>query len=544
MNGGAFVPRFFAIGLTILIGCPPRASGQSEQVSAPESLDLNTISRIRDEGLHRSHVMDLASGLVDGVGARLTGSPEFDRAVEWSIAQLKSFGVADAHAEGWGEFGMAWTQLGTSLLLSEPAPATLVAQATPWSPGTDGEVGAPVVLVPEMREEKEFDRWKGKLSGKIILYGEAPNIDPDPKPYMTSLNRDGMETYARFPLGNVSNVSENVRFVRDANFSEKVARFFTDQGAVAILRTKGEAGTFQDDTGSSFGWHVYRKDRKQPLPSAVVSPDGYGRMARLAARGVAVKVRLNVMAKFGSDHAEGKNVIGEIVGTDPNLKDQVVMLGAHLDSWIAGTGATDDGAGVVIALEAIRILKRVDVRPRRTIRVGLWGGEEQGLMGSLGYVRANLATVEFEDGPGLDDVPTSLRWPKSVVPKPGFAKFDAYFNADGGGGRFRGINANGNLGAAAIFRRWIAPIEDLGFSAVSLRNAEGVDRVRFDQVGLPGFEFRQEPRDYDSRTHHTNLDTYERLSEPDLKQAATIMAVFVYNSAQSDAMIPRHAKGH
>jgi hypothetical protein len=321
--------------------------------------------------------MEYGSGLADGIGPRLTGSPDFERGAQWCIAQLKNMGMTDAHEESFGHFGMAWTQLGTSLLLTEPSTATLLAQATPWSPATNGEVSAPVVLVPTIDDEEEFDAWKGKLAGKIILYGEAPVIDPNPTPLMIPLTKDRLDAYAHYPLTSTGVEAANLKWVMDGNFEEKVARFFADEHAIAVLRTSGEAAMFVDDTSSSMGSWVYLKEHKQALPSAEVSPDGYGRMARLVTHGVPVRVKLNIMTRFGGD-VDGDNVIGEISGVDPLLRDQIVMVGGHLDSWIAGTGATDDGAGAIIALEAMRILKTLGIQPRRTIRIGLWGGRRGG----------------------------------------------------------------------------------------------------------------------------------------------------------------------
>lgn len=527
-----------AVSVSAFAVQPPKAMETAQPTS--ETLDLATISRIRDEGLNHSHIMEYGSGLFDGIGPRLTGSPEFARAAAWCIEQLKVMGISDPHTESWGDFGMAWTQIGTSLQMTAPSTATLLAQATPWSPATAGEVTAPVVLVPEMHSEKDFDGWRGRLKGKIILYGEAPPIDPNPKPPLVLTDKTRLEEIAQYPLEPGRNTNL-VQLLERFSFGEKVAKFFAEEHAVAALRTNGEASMFHDDTGSSFGWFVYQKEHKQAIPSAVVSEDGYGRMARLVAHDVPVMVRLNIATKFGADDVNGENVIGDIPGTDPELKGQVVMLGGHLDSWIAGTGATDNGAGTIIALEAMRILKTLGVQPRRTIRIGLWGGEEQGIFGSLGYVNSHLATIKYSDKPGMKDVPTFVQAPASITPKPDFSTFDVYFNADNGSGRFYGIYAEGNSAAASVFEQWAAPIKDLGFSTVSLRHTGSTDHVNFDLAGLPGFQFIQDRRDYGSRTHHTNLDTYERLSEPDLKQAATIMAIFVYDAAQRDAMFPRKA---
>ena len=486
--------------------------------------------------------MEYGSGLFDGVGARLTGSPEFEKGAQWCIDQLKRIGVSNAHTESWGDFGMAWTQIGTSLQMTAPGPATLLAQATPWSPATAGEVTASVILVPEMHDEKDFAKWRGKLDGKIVLYGEAPPIDPNPKPPLTLADKASLDELAKYPLDQRGNPNANVtQLLARLTFGEKVAKFFAEEHVVAALRTNGEASMFHDDTGSSFGWYAYEKDHKQAIPSAVVSPDGYGRMARLVTHDVPVTVKLNIATRFGADHVDGENVVGDIPGTDPALKNQIVLLGGHLDSWISGTGATDNGAGTIIAIEAMRILKTLGVQPRRTIRIGLWGGEEQGIFGSLGYVNSHLATIKYSDKPEMKGVPLWLQTPTAVMAKPDFSNFDVYFNADNGSGRFYGIYAEANTAAGSVFEQWGAPVKDLGFSTISMRHTGSTDHVNFDMVGLPGFQFIQDRRDYGSRTHHTNLDTYERLSEPDLKQAATIMAIFVYDAAQRDAMFPRKA---
>jgi len=515
---------------------------------AAETLDLATIARIRDEGLNHSHIMEYSSGLFDGIGPRLTGSPDFAKASKWSVDQLRRMGASDPHEESWGDFGMGWQQIGTTALMVTPSTATLIAQATPWSPATAGEVTAEVVAVPALEDEKGFDKWKGKLAGKIVLYGDPPKINPDPVNPLEHYDAAKLAHFASYPLdGNQDDsfVLPNdplfwEKIFKQMAFKEKVAHFFADERAVAILVPGGFRGVLHDDTGSSMGWFVYLPDHKQPIPSAVIASEAFGRILRLVSHDVPVTLRLNIDTRYTGDHVEGNDVIAEIPGTDAALKDEVVMMGGHLDSWIAGTGATDDGAGAIIALEAMRILKSLNIQPRRTIRIGLWGGEEQGIFGSGGYVRNHYGTLTFSTKPEEQVVPEFVRVQTGqVTVKPEHARFDAYFNADNGAGRFLGIFAEGNSPAAAIFEQWAAPIRDLGFTTVSLRNTGSTDHVSFDQVGLPGFQFIQDPRDYGTVTHHTNQDVYERLPEPDLKQAAVIMAVFVYNTAQRDAMIPR-----
>ena len=341
------------------------------------------------------------------------------------------------------------------------------------------------------------------------------------------------------------------RFFQNDVFLEKVGHFFADEHAIAVLRRgdaggvmHGAGGVIHDDNSNAFGWYVYSPEHKQTVPSAVIAYESFGRMYRLLSNNVPVSVRLNIATQFLGDHETGNDVIAEIPGTDPALKNQVVMLGGHLDSWIAGTGATDDGAGVIIALEAMRILRALNIQPRRTIRVALWGGEEEGLFGSMGYVRNHFATISYSSKPEAQIVPLPMRRQTGITVKPEHAKLDAYFNTDNGDGKFLGIFTEGNSAIASIFQQWVAPIEDLGFTTVTMRSTGSTDHESFDRVGLPGFQFIQDPRDSESRSVHTNMDTYERLSEPDLKQAAVIMAIFVYNTAQRDGMLPRKPLPH
>jgi len=528
-------------------------SNPGPATTQPEVLDLATIDRIREEGLNNSHIMEYASGLFDGIGPRLTASPDFVKAQEWSLDQLRRMGASNAHTESWGEFGMGWRQIGTSVLMTAPSTATVLAQATPWSPATAGEVTGEVIAVPPLKEEKDFDQWKGKLAGKIILYGDTPKIKPDAPELMKHYDASKLEHFRTYPLDGDQSDSFVLptdpafweKAFKEMAFLEKVGHFFADEHAVAVLRPGGSGGVLHDDTGSSLGWFVYRPEHKQAIPSASIASEAFGRMHRLVSHKVPVSVRLNIATQFFGDHEPGNSVIAEIPGTAAGLKDQVVMLGGHLDSWIAGTGATDDGAGSIIALEAMRILRAVNVQPRRTIRVALWGGEEQGLFGSAGYVSSHFATRTYSTKPEEQVVPEFLRQQTGAISvKPDHAKLDAYFNTDNGGGKFLGIFTEGNSATAAIFQQWLPVVSDLGFSTISLRNSGSTDHVPFVQVGLPGFQFIQDPRDYETRSAHSNQDTYERLSETDMKQAATIMAIFVYNTAQRDEMLPRNPLPH
>jgi carboxypeptidase Q len=515
-----------------------------------EPSDLAAYARIREEGFDHSHIMEYASGLFDGIGSRLTGSPNLTKANAWTRDQLTAMGCANARLESWGEFGLGWIQIGSSVYMATPDTAVLIAQATPWSPATPGTLTAEVIAVPYPRDESDFAAWKGKLAGKIILFGRSPAIHPDPEPLLQHYDEKKLREIFDYPLdGNFQEQhvdSDDPEFwanvFKQVNFKEKISKFFADEHAVAILLSSyaGDGGIMRDDNNEAMGQRVFMPDHKQPIPSVVLANEGFGRISRLLAANVPVTVTMNVDTKFTGEHEQGYNTIAEIPGTDPRLKDQVVMVGGHLDSWIAGTGATDDGAGAIIAMEAMRILAALHLQPRRTIRIALWSGEEQGEFGSLGYVRNHFATVGTSTTPEQLEVPEFLR--EQVGPltrKPEHALISGYFNIDNGGGKLLGIYAENNAAIVPIFEQWIAPLKDLGVTTVSMRKTGGTDHESCDQVGIPGFQFIQDPRDYETRSVHTNQDVYERLSPSDLKQAAVVEAIFVYDAAMRDQMLPR-----
>jgi carboxypeptidase Q len=523
----------------------------AEVQPAAESLDLEMYGRIREEGLKHSHIMEYASALFDDIGPRLTGSPNMAKANTWTRDQLAAMGCSHAHLESWGDFGMGWRQISTSIDMVKPDTAVFIGQATPWSPATQGSVTAEVIAVPELKEEKDFDAWKGKLEGKIILYGKTPAINPNRDPSVEHYDAKKLAEIFDYPLdGNMDEQHVNPddpKFWEDmfkkVKFKEEVAKFFADQHAVALLVTGwggGSGGMFRDDNGEEMGDDVYRPEHKQPIPSAVLSSENWGRVSRLLDKKVPVTVSLGINTAFTGDHEQGYNTIAEIPGSDPNLKDQVVMVGAHLDSWIAGTGATDNGAGTIVAMEAMRILNALHVQPRRTIRIGLWSGEEQGEFGSAGYVHQHFGTIGLSTKPEEREVPEYMR--ERVGPlmvKPEQALISGYFNLDNGGGKLLGIYAENNAAMVKIFNQWIVPLRDLGVTTVSMRNSGSTDHESFNEVGIPGFQFIQDPRDYESLSLHSNQDVYERLSPEDLKQAAVVEAIFVYNTAMRDEMLPR-----
>ena len=521
-----------------------------EAQPATENLDLEMYGRIRLEGFDHSHIMEYASALFDGIGPRLTGSPNMAKANAWTRDQLTAMGCANAKLESWGEFGMGWRQISTSVDMTTPDTAVLIAQATPWSPATAGSVTEEVIAVPYPQDENDLAPWKGKLAGKIILFGKPPVVPPDPEPLLQHYDEAKLRTIYQYPLDgdfkeqHVDSDDPNfwAAVFKQVNFKEKISKFFADERAVAIFLSSyaGDGGIMRDDNNEAMGQRVFMADHKQPIPSVVLANEGFGRMARLLQANVPVTATVNINTVFTGDHEQGYNTIAEIPGTDPKLKDQVVMVGGHLDSWIAGTGATDNGAGAIIAMEAMRILTALHVQPRRTIRIALWSGEEQGEFGSLGYVRDHFATVGLSTDPAQLEVPDFLR--QQVGPlktKPEFPLISGYFNIDNGGGKLLGIYTENNGAIAPIFEQWIRPLKDIGVTTVSLRKTGGTDHESFDQVGIPGFQFIQDPRDYETRSVHTNQDVYKRLSPADMKQAAVVEAIFVYDAAMREQMLPR-----
>lgn len=531
---------------------PAAADPYSEVQPATECIDLGMYERIRDEGLNRSHVMEFASALMDGIGPRLTGSPNLKKANEWTRDTLTKIGLENARLEDWGEFGLGWQQLNTWARMTAPDPAVLIVQATPWSPATSGPVSGDVVYV-NIQSEKDLDQYRGKLAGKIVLFGAMRPVPPVEKPLFTRNTEKDLEETSEFPVtANAGAIPPELmarmreRMERQ-KLIDKVAEFFAEEKVGAVIEPSrdgvnggGSGGTLFDDNGATLGRTPYQADKRVKIPVVVATIESYGRLFRLTQAHVPVSVEMDVETKFTGEHEHAYDTVAEIPGTDPRLKDQVVMLGGHLDSWIAGTGATDNGAGTIVAMEAVRILKALDIKPRRTIRIALWTGEEQGLLGSKGYVSQHFGSLKTSTAPDQMQLPEFMRRAAGPLEvKPEQKLISVYFNVDNGSGKIRGIYTQGNAAVAPIFAQWIAPLKDLGVTTITMRNTGGTDHLSFDAVGIPGFQFIQDDLDYETRTHHSNEDVYERLQAADLKQIATVEAIFVYNAAQRDAMMPR-----
>jgi carboxypeptidase Q len=493
-----------------------------------EKVDAAMMQKIRKEGLENSKVMEIAFNLTDKSGNRLTASPGFMRAATYAKNTLEGWGLRNAAIDPWGEFGKGWELEKSYVALTAPYYKPLPAYVKAWSGSTKGLKKAEVILV-KLKDSTSLDAYRGQLKNKIIMMEPAvmasytPNFKADAHRYEDAELQKMADEKPTPPgagrggnrFGNLN--MDSLRAIQRANilFKEMAMK----ENAVGILSN----GTARSHDGTVFaqGGGTYKKEDPENMLDIVLGVEDFNTIMRLVKAGSPVSLDVDVKTKFQSQDLTGYNVIAEIPGTDPTLKDEVVMLGAHLDSWQTATGATDNASGSSVMIEAMRILKTLGVQPKRTIRIALWSGEEQGLLGSKGYVKKTFAD------------------PATMVTTAAHEKFSSYFNIDNGTGKIRGIYLQGNEQCRDIFTAWLAPFNDLGAKTVTISNTGGTDHQSFDGVGLPGFQFIQDPIEYDTRNHHSNMDVYDHLIESDLKQIATIVAAFVYNAAQRDQKLPR-----
>ncbi len=506
-------------------------------LQSQEKVDLETTGRIRYEGFHNSKVMDYATGLMDLIGERLTGSPNMKRANEWTRDQFTAMGLSNSHLEPWGPFGRGWANQYVNVRMTSPDIVTLIAYPKAWTPGTNGVVQGKCVRVV-VEDKKDFDKYKGKLAGMIVIAGtdtEAKLITEVPS---RRFSDDDLAKLADYQIAGEHPPTRFAEFARRQQFTKDINQFFADEKVLAIIdhsRITSGGGTVFVQSGGS-----YKTGETTTVPQLTMALEHWTRIVRLLQQKKDVSLELNVTNTFYDDDPMQYDTIAEIPGTDKDKKDEVVMLGAHLDSWHAGTGATDNGAGTIVTMEAVRILKALDIKPRRTIRIGLWSGEEQGLLGSQSYVEHHFGSRPPMDDPSMKGMPTvNRREAGDVTVKPEQAKISAYFNIDNGSGKIRGVFLQENEAIAPIFEAWMRPFKDLGMTTLTMRNTGGTDHLSFNSVGIPGFQFIQDPLEYETRTHHSNMDVYDRLQPEDLKQAAVIIAGFVYDAAMRDQMLPR-----
>jgi carboxypeptidase Q len=497
---------------------------------AAETPDLTMQTRIRQEEFRNSKVMDIASGLMDLVGARLTGSPNMKRANEWTRDKLTEFGLADAHLEPWGPFGTGWSYESCSLRLVAPDVSQLWALPRAWSAGTTGPIRGTAVKV-KLETKEDLEKNKGKLAGKFALLGDPPDIKPHEQAQFQRYNEKSLADLGQYEIPGKPRFTREEQQRRRAFFKALIPFLAEEKPLAVIVPGGGDYGNFHVQSAGSF-----RKGEQYPVPSVVLSDEQYGRIVRLLDQNKQPELELDVRTHDYPD-AQTFNTVAEIPGTDK--KGEVVMLGAHLDSWHGGTGATDNGAGSVVAMEVVRVLKAIGIQPRRTIRIALWSGEEEGLLGSRAYVSQHFASRP-EPPEEERDLPYALR--RNIGPltiKPEHAKLAGYFNLDNGTGKVRGVYAQENAAVVPIFEAWLEPLKDLSANTVTMRNTGGTDHLAFDAVGLPGFQFIQDPVEYEQRTHHTTYDVYERLQRDDLMQAVVVMATFVWEAANRPEMLPR-----
>lgn len=503
-----------------------------------EKVDTTLISKIKKEGFDRSKVMEIASRLTDIHGPRLTNSPGFQNAANYAKSTLESWGLTNVKLDTWDEeFGRGWSLKKFSLAATGPVAFPVVGYPKAWTPGIKGTVSTDAVYL-DVKTEADLDKYKGKLKGKIVLFGAPVNVKPGFKPDASRFSDSTlliMSNAAPDLTGGGRRFQPNRA---DQQLAYAKWDFCMKEGAIAVLEPS-PASRLEDGTvlvgsvtlpyapGVPQDKRVRAQSAAAPkvLPQVIVADEHYNRMIRQIQKGLNVKLELTLETEFTAP-GPGFNVIAEIEGTD--LKDEVVMIGAHLDSWHSGTGATDNAAGSSVMMEAMRIIKSLGVKPRRTIRIGLWGGEEQGLLGSRNYVKRTFGQRLDKQAPY-----------DSIRLTPAAEKFSVYFNMDNGTGKYRGVYLQSNEEVRPIFREWLAPFEKLGASTLTARNTGATDHVPFDQIGLPGFQFIQDPIEYSSRTHHTSMDLYDKLVEGDLKHNAVMTAAFAWLAANSDGKIPR-----
>ena len=524
-------PARLACSLVLILSAIPISWSQAPQ----EKVDLETITRIRYEGFHNSKVTELASGLMDSIGERLTGSPNMKRANDWTRDKLTELGLSNAHLEAWGPFGRGWANQYVNARMTSPDITPLIVYAKAWTPGTSGVVTGKCIRA-NIEDKKDFDKYRSKLAGMILIFGPDAEVKPIVESPYKRLADDDLAKIGEYQIPGERPPFRLAEMLRRRQFIKDLNQFFSDEKVLAVIdhsRGTSGGGTVFVQSGGS-----YKPGETTTIPQLTMASEQWNRIARLLDQKKDVSVELNVTNSFYDDDPMQYDTIAEIPGTD--RKDEVVMLGAHLDSWHAGTGATDNGAGSVVMMEAVRILKVLDVKPRRTIRIGLWSGEEEGLLGSQGYVEQHFGSRPPMEDPNMKGMPTLLRREAGpVTVKPDQAKVSAYFNVDNGTGKIRGVYLQENEAVAPIFESWMKPFKDLGMTTLTMRNTGGTDHLSFDAVGIPGFQFIQDPIEYETRTHHSNMDVYDRLQPDDLKQMAVIVASFVFETAMRDQMMPR-----
>jgi len=507
---------------------------------AQDKADLASIWKIKDEGLNRSQVMEIMSYLTDVYGPRLAGSNDLRRAAGWVQGKLKEWGLDNIHAEKY-DFGRSWELKKFAAHMMEPVYSPLIAYPKAWTPGTNGVVRAEATRV-DISTEADFEKYRGKLKGLFVL--SQPPRDPEAqfKPLASRYTDEDLAKIALMPdigqAGRFEQMFRRPQGMPSRQLARKIAEFWVSEGVAAVIEPgRGDGGTIFVGSGGDRS-----KNAPAVAPQVVMAVEHYNRICRILGKNLKVQLEMEIQANFLTEEMTDLNVLADFPGTDK--KDELVMLGGHFDTWHSGTGATDNSAGCAVAMEAVRILKASGLKPRRTIRIALWGGEESGLLGSRAYVNEHFAS---RPSPPADMDRSSeefRKWMQSMSQtpptlKPDWSKLSAYWNYDNGTGKIRGIYLQGNEEVRPIFESWLAPFKDMGATTLSIRNTGGTDHLSFDAVGLPGFQFIQDEVEYGTRTHHSNMDVYDRIQRGDVMQSAVIMASMVYHTAMREEKLPR-----
>lgn len=561
-------PAGIYLASTLLLSVVSNAHAAETPVEAksPVTAATDPVARIRDEGMNRSEVMATLLALTDLNGPRLTGSPGLRRAIASTQSRLQSWGLANVRVEPWDGFERGWALRAFSLQAFTPEATPLIALPKAWSPGVPGGRVEGEIAHVDIKKAEDFERYRGKLRGRIVLDGSLVALKVGFEPLaqrktdaqlLALANSDGLGTGLARPA--TSNPMADPAQRSAIAFTPQRYRFFAEEGVVALLQpsTRGEAGTLFAGAATVYGADAGQKPAEEPpasgtpapprgspvwkkdcppiLPQVVLANEHFNRLVRLAAQGTPPRVALELSTEYLTNDVPAATVLAEIPGTDRAA--EIVMLGAHLDSWHGGTGTTDNGTGCAVVLEAVRILKTLKLEPRRTIRLALWSGEEQGLLGSKAYVARHFGEpLPAPAGAGTRAGPPPIGVTNR---KPAYDQLSAYYNLDNGGGRIRGIYLQGNEALRGVFRDWLKPLRDLGAETVTLSRTGSTDHASFDNIGLPGFQFIQDDLEYRTRTWHGNMDVFDRAIEEDLRQAAVVMATFVYQTAMRDDLLPR-----
>jgi carboxypeptidase Q len=498
--------------------------------AAAQSVDSAAMGALVDQGTSHSEVMATAEYLADVIGPRMTNSPAMREAEQWTQAKFREWGLSDVHKEGF-DFGRGWWIEKSSVRMVAPRPVQLTAIPVAWTPATNGPVTAPVIVAP-MRSAGDFGQWKGKLAGKIVLVS-APGTGSEPKePDFQRLSDADLAKLDVYEEPTWDPAKQETAMAR-AGFERALAKFLADEGAVAFVSRSRSDGKLVHGEG-----YLHHVGETPKVPGVEMAAEDYRRLVRLAAIGKAPSLEIENNVHFDDSDTKAYNIIADIKGSDPRAG--YVMAGAHLDSWVAGDGAADNGAGSAMVMEAARIIKASGIKTKRTIRFALWAGEEQSLYGSIAYIEQHLATrPAWDHVPSADEFYYSWATRFPITPLPGHKDLAAYFNIDNGSGKIRGIYAENNMAVVPIFKDWLAPFASMGASTVAIQKTEGTDHQFMQAVGIPAFQFIQDPLDYETRVHHTQLDTYDHLKSADMRQGAIILAAFLVDAANADKPLPR-----